>query len=224
MSEFDQKKKFFHDNWLTPHNKNEINCEHCLKSDPSTRLPTETKTKIINENLRKSFFGNTGSLFKRKEPDLDLQVQSSIEHFGEIAKSNSLFLKKDSLIRKNISEVKKFTLKNRERFKNKEKKPYYTISVMSKVSNEYFFNNLKLDQIVDGNVTDLQLLKVNRTKKQIKNVFRIKTLSEKERKLLFKQMVFEFEPERGNYEKEYCWEISGFLKKNEESFLKENLP
>lgn len=224
MSEFEKKKNFFRDSWLTQHNKNEINCEHCLKSDPSKRLPTETKAKMRNEKLRNSFFKNTSSFFKQKELDLDLQLQSSIENLGEIAKNNSLFLKKDSLIKKNINEVKKMTVKNREKFKNKEKKPFYTISVMSKVSNEYFFNNLKLNEIVDENVTDLKALKVNRTKKQIKNVFGIKTLSAKERKLLFKQMVFEFEPERGNFEREYCWEISEFLKKNQENFLMENLP
>lgn len=125
-------------------------------------------------------------------------------------------------IERNKADLKNLYKTVKEKHKKQSTNPYYTITIMNKVYNEYFMNNPEVMEILKefNSNKDVDELKILRTEAQIKRIFAIKSLAKRERKLLYDQMMYEFCPEKNYHELNYCEELTQFLIKHKEDFLK----
>lgn len=190
---------------------------------------TQNDFPFIKENLqiKKNNYSYVDSLKTihfplRKRSSIGNQFKKQAEMLLTAKKTYNFEQDKNFYIKKNVKELKNLSKKVKEKRIKRELNPYYTISVMNKIYNEYFFNNLEIGDILkeDKNNINLEQLKYKRTKSQIERVFKIKGLADKERKLLYNQMLFEFDPEKLYYNYEYSKEIYNFLILNENRFCK----
>jgi hypothetical protein len=126
-------------------------------------------------------------------------------------------------INRNKAQLKNLYKQVKEKHKKQATDPYYTITIMDKVYNEYFMNNPEVLEILKEFNTskDVEELKILRTEAQIKRIFSLKNLAKKDKKLLYDQMIYEFTPEKNYHELNYSEELTKFLIKNKEKFLKE---
>ncbi len=128
-----------------------------------------------------------------------------------------------SFIDKNKIELKNLYKKVKEKHKIQATDPYYMITIMNKVYNEYFMQNPEiLDILKEFNTNkSIEELKLVRTQAQINRIFALKSLAKKERKLIYYQMIYEFNPLKNYHDLNYSEDLTEFLKKNEKIFLKE---
>ena len=128
-----------------------------------------------------------------------------------------------TFIVRNKCQLKNLSKKVKEKHKIQATNPYYTITIMNKVYNEYFMNNPEILEILKefNSTKSLDDLKVVRTESQMKRIFALKNIAQKERKLLYDQMVYEFNPEKKYHDLKYSQELTDFLIKNKKNFLKE---
>lgn len=162
-------------------------------------------------------FGNTLSPSpKNFHPETRLLILQNKKDFD-------FFQDTKSFIDRNKIQLKNLSKKAKEKQKMHATNPYYTITIMNKIYNEYFMNNPEvLDILREFNTTKgVEELKIIRTQEQIKRIFLIKSLGKKDRKLLYDQMVYEFNPIKQYHDLNYCQNLTEFLNKNKGKFLKE---
>lgn len=133
------------------------------------------------------------------------------------------FQDKKTFIDRNKLQLKNLSKKAKEKQKHHATNPYYTITIMNKIYNEYFMNNPEVLEILQEFNTNknVEELKILRTQEQIKRIFSIKNMSQKDRKLLYDQMIYEFNPLKKYHETIYCEKLTEFLLKNKVKFIKE---
>lgn len=154
---------------------------------------------------------------------IPLRLGSYIKSFGDNNENYQIFDggKKNMYIERNRRDV----IFNRANKYGKQRKSHkqeakMTLDNFLKLQKEFYFENPEMKEWAkEANIEEeIEDVKKARVKKHINKIFLDMNLDTKDKKLIFKQLLFEFHPDKNFHEPQFSSDIFNYLQENKKFF------